>query len=463
MHVELEELFYHPVPRWVSWLDFLGFADAFLFVNQAITGLLLATRYRPSVAAAGNLPDAYRSVAEIMSAPAGPLIRGLHFWGANAVVVLVFLHALRVFYIGAYKHPRRATWILGVLLGVVTLLFAFSGYLLPWDQQAYWATTVGTAMSTYAPLIGRWLVELARGGAYISGLTLTRFYALHTIFLPALFWLLLAGHLALVMLHGLAEVEAALPASYRKLHVRGKRNDLPPGFVPFWPPTVFRMALLVFLLGVILVALAATFEPGLGSPADPLNRENYQPVPVWYFLSIYQFLKYLPGRLDAWGIVGIPLVAAVVLLGLPYFDRNPSRRPGQRPLAIGAGLVVVLGMATFTYLGWSSMTPTRGGTAVKEHPGFGADLRPVLQVNCANCHSGRKKSGGLDLGSYASLMKGGNTGPVVKPGDPAGRRLVQALEGTTTDVTPMPLGQQPLPATWIKSIRNWIRDGAPDN
>ncbi len=463
--MDMDDLLYHPVPKRVSWWDFLGFADAALFVNQAVTGMLLATRYRPSVASGtANFPDAYQSIQEIMAAPAGPLIRGLHAWGANAIVVLVFLHALRAFYIGAYKRPRQATWIFGVLLGAVTILFGFSGYLLPWDQQAYWATTVGTAMSTYAPLVGNWLIELARGGAYITGLTLSRFFALHTMLLPALFLLIFAVHLLLVINKGMVEVEEAVPKSYKRTHTPGAKGDIPAGFMPFWPNTIFRMALQVALVGVVLVTLAVIFRPGLGSPADPLNRENYQPVPIWYFLSIYQMLKFLPGRMDAIGIIGFPLLAGIVLLGLPYFDRNPSRSPRRRPLAMAAAVILTGGITAFTYIGWKSTVQTGGSQVkLKDHPSFKADITPVLQGSCANCHMGGKKSGGLDLSTYESLIKGGRRGSPVKPGDPDGSLLIQTVQGTSTEVPPMPLGQQPIPATHIQLLKNWIKDGAHNN
>ena len=173
-------IFHRHVPFGLTWWYSLGAATLFVFTLQLVTGVLLAMNYDPS-------PEhAYDSVTYITEVvPFGWIVRGLHHWGASAMVVLVGLHMVTAFILGAYKYPREATWLAGVVLLLITVGFGFTGYLLPWDQKAYWATTVGTNMPGTTPIIGPWLVKLIRGGTEVGAVTLTRFYAAHVLILPA--------------------------------------------------------------------------------------------------------------------------------------------------------------------------------------------------------------------------------------------------------------------------------------
>lgn len=195
-----QAIFLRRLPK-VNWLYTLGSATLFVAINQIVTGILLTIYYVPT-------PDhAYDSVQFIMSGvPAGWLIRGLHHWGASAMVVLAVLHMLRVVYMGAYKFPREVTWLTGVGLLLVVLGFGFTGYLLPWDQKAYWATTVGTRIAEVTPLVGDWILLLMRGGQELSAVTLARFYGVHVWVLPAVLLALLTAHLYLVIRIGISEV-----------------------------------------------------------------------------------------------------------------------------------------------------------------------------------------------------------------------------------------------------------------
>lgn len=186
------------VPR-VNWWFTLGSATLFLFAMQVLTGILLTVYYVPS-------PDhAYNSIQYIMNEVAfGWLIRGIHHWGASLMVVTVFLHMLHTFSYGAYKYPREISWVSGVLLLLMTLGMGFTGYLLPWNQRAYWATTVGTAIPGTVPFIGPWLMELMRGGTDLSGVTLARFFSVHIWWLPAIIAALIGLHLYLVVRLGVA-------------------------------------------------------------------------------------------------------------------------------------------------------------------------------------------------------------------------------------------------------------------
>jgi quinol-cytochrome oxidoreductase complex cytochrome b subunit len=193
-------VFDRKVPK-VNWWYTLGSATLFLFSLQVITGIFLSVYYVPS-------PDhAYESIQYIMNGVAfGWLIRGIHHWGASLMVVFVFLHMLRTFYYAAYKFPREITWLTGVVLLLATLGMGFTGYLLPWNQRAYWATTVGTEIAGTAPIIGGFILRILRGGNDLSAVTLARFFAVHIWFLPAAIALLIGVHLYLVIRIGISAV-----------------------------------------------------------------------------------------------------------------------------------------------------------------------------------------------------------------------------------------------------------------
>jgi quinol-cytochrome oxidoreductase complex cytochrome b subunit len=195
-----EIIFLRKVPK-VNWFYTLGSATLFVAVNQAITGILLTIYYVPT-------PDhAYDSVQYITTQVAGGwLIRGLHHWGASVMVVLVVLHMLRVIFYGAYKYPREVTWLTGVVLLLLVIGFGFTGYLLPWDQKSYWATTVGTRIAGVAPFLGDWILRIMRGGPDLSAVTLARFFGAHVWVLPAALMLLVGTHLYLVIRNGISEI-----------------------------------------------------------------------------------------------------------------------------------------------------------------------------------------------------------------------------------------------------------------
>jgi quinol-cytochrome oxidoreductase complex cytochrome b subunit len=195
-----EAIFLRKIPK-VNWLYTFGSATLFLAVNQFVTGILLTIYYVPT-------PDhAYDSVLYITTqVTAGWFIRGLHHWGASAMVVLTGLHMLRVIFYGAYKFPREMTWFTGVALLIIVIAFGFTGYLLPWDQKAFWATTVGTRMVATPPLIGEILLRIVRGGEELSAVTLARFFGVHVWILPAALLLLVSIHMYLVIRIGISDV-----------------------------------------------------------------------------------------------------------------------------------------------------------------------------------------------------------------------------------------------------------------
>ncbi|MDI3269808.1 MAG: cytochrome b N-terminal domain-containing protein [Bacillota bacterium] len=458
---DMTEALYHPVPRRESYLDYLGFAAVFVFISQFVTGILLATVYAPSLALTSDgLPYAYHAMKVLMSEPWGYFIRSLHFWGASFMVVVVFLHMLRVFYIGAYKKPRELNWMLGVLLLVTVLAFAFTGYLLPWDQEAYWATMVGTAMVGYAPLVGDWLTGILRGSEFLTQATISRFFSIHVLVLPITLVLLMAAHIGLVFRVGVTEADRALPPGWRKKHVRGT-VDIPKGMVPFYPYGTFGMVMTVLVTMLALLAVAYFFLPEIQAPADPLNRDHYEPKPPWYFMFLYQFLKFVPGYYWAQvvAIVVIPTVAVLLLFLVPLLDKNPSHEPRRRPVALSAMASMVVLLVGLTYMGQKStvIPPTEEVVTQAKW----SDVSKIFQAYCASCHISTT-SGGLSLASYESTMKGGQNGAVIVPGKPEESLLWLVINGEANqyNVPPMPLGGQPIPATARQTIENWIKDGA---
>lgn len=441
----VNEMLYHRVPRVVNPLDFLGLATLFVFINQMVTGTLLAMFYQASST------TAYQSIQYIMTkVPLGWVIRDLHYWGANAMVVLVAAHMLRGFYVGAYKKPREITWITGVVLFLITILFAFTGYLLPWDQQSYWATMVGTWMPFYMPGIGLLIAQLARGGAYISGLTLTRFYAIHMLVLPAMLFVFFGIHFAMVLKNQMLVVEEA------EAKPKGTK-----GLVTFYPYTVFQMNMLIVIVGTVLLFLALSFHAPLLAPADPLNKAHYTPVPLWFFYSIYQLLKYIPAPLDPLGIIGLPTVAIIGLIALPFLDRNKHREPRHRPFSIAAAGVIVAGVIGLTYLGAVDQgTGVSGPTAsaIVAKPSYARDISPIFQAHCSVCHSSNNPIMGLDLTSYASIQTLGIT---KQAPNYTATILYQKITGKLQPQ--MPLGGPYLSSDTIQTIANWIKEGAPNN
>ena len=378
-------LFLRKVPLGVSWFYTLGFASLALLATQALTGIVLAMYYAPT-------PDhAYDSVHYVMTeVPFGQVIRGIHHWGASAMVVVVVLHLLTVFVAGAYKYPREATWVVGVFLLLVTLGFGFTGYLLPWDEKAYWATTVGTNMAGTVPVIGGFLVRVIRGGAELGALTLTRFYAAHVLLLPATIGAFVAIHLFAVIRQGVSvppglwdgeatdqmrpAVSSGLQADgvtfsraeeYRQRYERFKMRGR-----PFFPDIIFEDAVVGAVVTLIVVGMAVFVGAPLESEADPTNTA-YVPRPEWYFMFLFEMLKYFPGALEWVGVVVVPGLFVLALLALPFVNRGERRSPRYQPLLMGVASVVVLALLALTVMAYQSTPPAAqvsGETASSAKP-----------------------------------------------------------------------------------------------
>ena len=323
------------VPGGLSLWHTLGSATLAVFTVQVVTGVILAMYYAPS-------PDhAYDSIRFLeRNVMSGALLRGMHHWGASAMVLLVLAHMIRVFSMGAYKYPREINWLLGVVLLFIVLGFSFTGYLLPWDQKAYWATQVGTNIAGTTPLVGGVLVRLLRGGSQLGAATLTRFYSLHVLLFPLLLGGIVLVHLALVIRQGIAPrphaleqnapertSDAAYPGYYEEHYAKAKAAD-----VRFWPDIVAKDIAVATAVILIIFLLARFAGAGLDAPADPTDAA-YIPRPEWYFLPFFQLLKLVPGSMESAVAVGVPAAIVLVLLLLPFFDRRSKRSLFHRPIA----------------------------------------------------------------------------------------------------------------------------------
>jgi ubiquinol-cytochrome c reductase cytochrome b subunit len=315
-----------PIPGKSRWAYVFGSGLLFIFVNQAITGIFLSLYYVPSA------DHAHTTVAFIeKEVTAGAFIRSLHSYGSSVMVVILLLHLWQTFLYGAYKNGRELVWLFGCVLFLLTLCMGFTGYLLPWDQKAYAATAVATNMISEVPLVGEALKRLLRGGSEMGTLTLSRFFTLHVFMIPMTIIGALALHVFLFRRAG-----AAGPPVDEE-----KRKRLP--VEPFYP----RQVLKDFAFGIVVILVLAAFAlwrpTTLGPMANP-SDPTYLPRPEWYYVPVFQWVKYWHGPLTIVGVVLIPALLFLLLFALPFLDRSPERRPWRRPFTVGGMLLVFVGL-----------------------------------------------------------------------------------------------------------------------
>jgi ubiquinol-cytochrome c reductase cytochrome b subunit len=296
----IHESLYEPIPGGARWRYVWGSTLVMAFVTQLVTGIFLWMAYSPST------QTAWESVFYIQyEMNGGWLLRGIHHFMAQAMVVLLAIHFLQVVWDGAYRAPRELNFILGLILMLIVLGLALTGYLLPWDQKGYWATSVGTNLASQAPVVGPEVKKLAVGGSEYGHQTLTRFFALHAGVLPGALMAFLVLHIALFRRHG--------------LHARKPDHKLDS---MFWPDQVLKDS--IAALAVLTVVLLLTIYFGgaeLTAPADPANPYDAAR-PEWYFLFLFQFLKWFPGELEVWGAFIIPGLIMAVLFVMPWIGRT---------------------------------------------------------------------------------------------------------------------------------------------
>jgi cytochrome b6 len=342
--VQLEDLVqflgkkYVPVHRHSIWYYFGGVA-LFLFIIQVVTGILLLLYYK------SGEELAFESIQFIMSKVAfGWLIRSIHSWAANLFILAAMVHMFSVYFEKSYRKPREVTWLTGMLMFFLALGFGFSGYLLPWNELAYFATKVGTDIAGVVPIIGKPIMMFLRSGDEVTGATLSRFFGFHVAVFPGIFTILLGIHLILVQRQGMSdpmELEGA-PGTEMKT-------------MPFFPNFLLRDLLLWLIVLNVLAILAVFFPWELGKKADAFAPAPAGIKPEWYFLFMFQTLKFIPPKLYIIDgeIFGIMLFgfAGVLWMLVPFWDKKSARGEANKFVNY-AGIFVVLFIIALTILGW---------------------------------------------------------------------------------------------------------------
>ncbi|HEV2696587.1 MAG TPA: cytochrome bc complex cytochrome b subunit, partial [Terriglobales bacterium] len=325
LHHALDE----PIPGGAKLAYVFGSGLLFLFVSQVVTGVFLAMYYVPSA------DHAHTTIAYITKeVSAGSFLRSIHAYGSSAIIIVLLLHLTQTFMYGSYKGRRELLWLVGCILFALMLGMAFTGYLLPWDQKAYFATTVGTNIFSEVPVIGNGLKRLLRGGTEMGTLTLSRFFVLHVFVIPALIFFFVAQHLYLFRKAGAAGPASANPVD------------------PRLPTETFYPKQLVLDMGFALLIIVAVgffawrLPTILGPKADPSDTV-FLPRPEWYYIPVFQYLKYWKPSIAVIGILIIPSILAILLVGLPFFDRSLERRPWKRPISVGIFVLIFLALAFF--------------------------------------------------------------------------------------------------------------------
>ncbi len=331
---------YVPVHRHSIWYYFGGLS-LFLFIIQVVTGILLLLYYK------GSADLAFESIQFIMSkVQFGWLIRSIHAWSANLFILSLFIHMFSVYFEKAYRKPRELTWVTGMIMLFLALGFGFSGYLLPWNELAFFATKVGSDIAGAVPVIGESMKIFIRGSEDVTGATLSRLFGFHVALFPGIFTFFLLIHLILIQRQGISE-----PMHFESIPKKEKKT------MPFFPNFLLRDLLFWLVVLNILAILAVFFPSELGKKADPFGSAPAGIKPEWYFLFMFQSLKYLPANIlfIEGEVVGILLfgLAGVLWLFVPFWDRKSSR--GEKNYIINyLGIFAVVFIIILTLLGWLS-------------------------------------------------------------------------------------------------------------
>jgi ubiquinol-cytochrome c reductase cytochrome b subunit len=334
------------VPRNINIFYTLGFVALAAFISQIITGFFLLIYYVP------QSEYAFRSVQDIMNkVPYGWLFRQMHAVGSNLMVTVVLFHMLSVFFMGSYKKPREMTWVAGSLLLLTTLSFCLSGYLLPWSQLSYWATTIVTTIPTAFPYMGEFITRMLRGGESVSGITLNRFFALHMTLLPLLLLSIIGIHLFLIRRIGISSPPFG-KSGEEKRPWTGFRHESHGGGHPFYPYFVQKELFVVSVYFAVMFFIIS-FMPTLflpedaNTPADPFKTPAHIK-PEWYFLAPYQMLKIVPNKLLG---ISVQIVLMTLFILWPFFDTKEEENILKRPLLRTLFIVSVLAWFALTVWG----------------------------------------------------------------------------------------------------------------
>jgi ubiquinol-cytochrome c reductase cytochrome b subunit len=336
----------HLVPPRSKWSYVFGSATLFCFLLQVVTGVALSLLYQPSS------KDAYQSLEFIThQAKFGNVLRGIHYFGASGMILMVGIHMIRVYITASYKFPREMNWITGVFLLLLTIFMGFTGQLLRWDSNGVWSSVVAAEQLGRVPLIGKYLARLLIGGNTIGGHTLSRFYSYHVFIIPAMIFILVGIHIYLVIRNGISEPPKAGrlvdPKSYRLWY----QNLLREKGVPFWPNAAWRDTLFGALVIICILSLAIIFgAPSLTSPPDPSNI-NVSPHPDWYMVPFFSLFALMPPKIESVAMTLGPLLTIIVLLSIPFISNRGERSPLKRPWAIFGVICVIAFIISLLTLG----------------------------------------------------------------------------------------------------------------
>jgi ubiquinol-cytochrome c reductase cytochrome b subunit len=402
----------HPTPsNNASWLYVFGSAATVLLLMQVVTGILLALVYSPSASEAwGSLQVLNHNVA------LGWYLRALHGWGSDFMVAIVLIHMVQVFLFGAYKFPRELTWIIGVLLLLLTLGMAFTGQVLRFDQDAYWGLGIGASILSRVPFIGAPLVHLMLGGPIIGGATLSRFFALHVFVIPGL---LLAGvgvHVWMVLFHGVSDWPMPGRLVSKSTYMREYHELTQKTGMPFVPDAAWKDAVFAAAIMFSVMACAFFFGPfGPSGPPDPTIIQT-APRPDVAFLWIYAVLAFLPPSIETPMMLVVPVLVIAGMLLLPLFASEGERHWTRRPVAVLTTSVIAVTLGIFTHLGtYTPWSPIMNAWTSDPVPTMYLQNRTPLErqgalvlqnKQCRNCHMLDGKGGqrGPALDSIASQM-----------------------------------------------------------
>ena len=465
-----KEFLTEDVPGGASYWYVFGSATLFAMIVQIVTGIFLTFFYAPSAA------TAWESTRAIYLNPYTHLLLSIHFWGSSAMIALVFLHLLQTLVWGAYKSPREVQWIVGVFLLLITLVLGLTGYLLPWDMDAYFASQVSLNIAGSAPIAGPLIQSIAQGGGVMGTNTINRFFGLHVWLMPAVLVALVGTHLAIFRHNG-----AAGPVTDDPSKLKAGR---------FWPDQMFMDGAVSLLVFFVIMALAIFAPPFLDAKADPTNS-TFVPYPAWYFLSLFGLLNLVPPEVTIFGItISLELVAALVVpavlliaaLALPWLDRSTTRSFKSRAGILWTTTIIIIALVALSFYaqhgiqtqeaagppsqsqaailaaGAPAAAAAGGGAAAPAN----ANGAKVYAANCASCHGA---SGAGVPGAFPPLA-----GNAVVTGDPGkvigivvqGLNAPISINGTTYHGQ-MPAWKGNLSNQDIADVVTYIRGGLGPN
>lgn len=404
----VKPLLNHPVPKGARWSYVFGSATLFCFILQVATGVGLALLYQPSS------DKAFQSLQYIThQATLGKTLRGIHYFGATGMIIMVGIHMLRVYITAAYKFPREMNWISGVVLLILTISMGFTGQLLRWDANGVWSGIVAAEQMGRIPLVGKYIAQLLLGGDTLGGQSLSRFYAYHVFLFPSLIFAFVGFHLWLVLRNGISEPpkvgHIVDPKTYRQWYKNSLKND----GIPFWPYAAWRDVVFSASIIILIVILAVVAgPPALGKPPDP-SIVHTTPKPDWYLLWIYALFALMPPQIESYAMFLGPVLILFLLFGLPFFSNKGERSPLRRPWAVAGSAAVIIIIVSLLIAGrkatWSpDFEATKPPVASVQSKDSIVVAGAVLfeQKACRYCHSLNKNGGkvGPDLSHVASRL-----------------------------------------------------------